>query len=108
MKPFKARDRSFLRLAWLAGLGGALNLGFSIGMPIERALRHQEWTPGFFFFALWGLCALAGCAACIATYYSSGDPPPKGPRGGMPVRRFTVIEGAGKTEQPSERTKRAA
>ncbi len=109
MKQPQPRDRSFLRLAWLAGLGGALNFGFSIGMPVERWLHHQEWSPGFFFFALWGFAALAGCAACIHTYYASGDVPPRRPpRGGLPERRFSVIEGGSRTEHASEQTKRAA
>jgi hypothetical protein len=109
MKRYRPRDRSFLRLAWLAGLGGMLNLGFSIGMPLERYWHHEPYTPAFFFFSVWGIAAFYGCVACIYTYRTSGDPPgDRPPRGGLPERRFAVLEGGAKTEAASEQTKRAA
>ncbi len=109
MKQYRPRDRTFLRLAWLAGIGGLLDVGFSIGMPIQQSLRHEPWNPAFFFFSLWGLAALYGCAACIYTYRTSGDPPgDRPPPGGLRVERFTLIEGGAKTEASTERTKRAA
>jgi hypothetical protein len=108
MKQFRPRDRSFLRLAWLAGIGGFLTIAFAIGIPVERNLHHQPYTPSFFFFAVWGFAALAGCAACIHTYLSSGDPPDRRPPGGLREPKLSVLQGGAKTEAPSEQTKRAA
>ena len=109
MKQYRPRDRFFLRLAWLAGAGGFLTLGFSILIPVESRLHHQPYTPAFFFFAVWGLAALCGCAACISTYYTSGSPPgERPPPGGLRARNFALIEGGAKTEGASEQTKRAA
>jgi hypothetical protein len=109
MKQYRPRDRTFLRFAWLAGIGGLLNVGFSVGMPLEKYLHHEPWSPAFFFFALWGLIAFYGCGACIYTYLTSGDPPgDRPPPGGLRERSFQVIEGGAKTEAASDRTKRAA
>jgi hypothetical protein len=109
MKQYRPRDRSFLRLAWLAGTGGALTMAFAIGIPVSAALHHEPYTPAFFFFAVWGLAALCGCAACIHTYRTSGSPPgDRPPPGGIRERRFTLVEGGAKTEGASEHTKRAA
>ncbi len=109
MKQYRPRDRTFLRLAWLAGAGGLLNIAFSIGMPLERYWHHEPFSPAFFFFSLWGLAAFYGCAACIYTYRTSGDPPgDRPPPGGLHERNFSVIEGGVRTEGASEQTKRAA
>ncbi len=108
MKQYRPRDGSFLRLAVLAGVGAVLDLGFSVGIPVVRALRHEAWTPAFFFFGVWGIVALAGCAACVATYLASGEPPDRKPPGGLHERRFTVVEGGANKERVSEQTKRAA
>jgi hypothetical protein len=111
MKQYRPRDRSFLRLAWLAGAGGALTIAFSIGIPVSAALHHDAYTPAFFFFSVWGLAALCGCAACIHTYRTSGSPPgDRPPPGGIRERRFRVVEGGAiaTTEGASEHTKRAA
>jgi hypothetical protein len=98
-----------LRLAWLAGAGGLLTIGFSIGIPVEAALHHEPYTPAFFFFSVWGLAAICGCAACINTYLTSGSPPgDRPPPGGLRERSFTLIEGGAKTEAASDQTKRAA
>lgn len=86
-------------MAWLAGVGGVLNIGFSVGMPIFRRMHHQSADPGFFFFALWGLVALMGCAACIHTYLGSA-PPDRPPRGGLPERGFTLVEGGAAQRMP--------
>ncbi len=109
MKAYRPRDRTFLRMAWLAGFGGVLIVGCSIGIPVERMIHHQPWSPEFFFLSVWGMVACCGCAACIHTYYTSGSPPrDRPPKGGLPDRAFTLIEGGAKTEPASERTKRAA
>jgi hypothetical protein len=91
MKP--KRDKSFLQMAAFAGTGGLLAVGFSIGLPVWAWLHHQQATPAFFFFGIWGFLALAGAAANIHTYFQSGPPPDKPPRGGVPVREFSLIEG---------------
>jgi len=111
MKQYRPRDRSFLRLAWLAGAGGFLTIAFAIGIPVEAMLHHQPYTPAFFFFVVWGIAAICGCAACIATYYTSGSPPgDRPPPGGLRERSFALIEGGAtaKTEGANEQTKRAA
>jgi len=93
MKRPRLRDRSFLHIAAFAGAGGLLSIGFSIGIPVFNALHHRPITPEFFFFGVWGLLALCGAAGCIHTYFISGDPPAKPPKGGLPLREFTVLEG---------------
>jgi hypothetical protein len=108
MRRYQPRDPSFLRLAILAGAGAVLDLGFSVGVPVVRMLRHEAWSPSFFFFGVWGLVALAGCGACIATYLTSGTPPDRTPPGGLHQRKFTLVEGGAKAEPANERTKRAA
>jgi hypothetical protein len=108
MRRYQPRDPAFLRLAILAGAGAVLDLAFSVGVPVVRMLRHETWSPAFFFFGVWGIVALAGCGACIATYLASGTPPERTPPGGVRERRFTVVEGGAKPEPSSERTKRAA
>jgi hypothetical protein len=109
MKQYRPRDRYFLRLAWLAGTGGFFTIAFSIGIPIESMLHHRPYTPSFFFFGVWGIAALCGCAACISTYFTSGSPPgDRPPPGGLRERTFSLIEGGAKTEGSTEQTKRAA
>jgi hypothetical protein len=93
MKRPRPRDRSFLHIAALAATGGFLALGFAVGIPVLNALHHRPFTPEFFFFGVWGALALCGAAGCIHTYWISGDPPEKPPKGGVPVRAFTVLEG---------------
>jgi hypothetical protein len=103
------RDRFFLRVAWVAGTAGVLIIAFAAWIPIAAALNHAPFTPEFFFFGVWGLAALCGCAACVHTYYVSGSPPgDRPPPGGLRERNFTVVEGGAKTEGSSEQTKRAA
>ena len=108
MKP-RPRDRSFLDIAAFAATGGALAIGFSVGMPVWQWAHGHPSTPAFFFFGIWGVAALCGAAASIHTYFISGDPPDKPPRGGVPVRRLTAIEGGRPPSAPAEdRSRRAA
>ena len=109
MKQHRPRDRSFLHIAAFAGAGGLLSIGFSIGIPVYNALHHRPVTPEFFFFGVWGLLAIFGAAGCIHTYLISGDPPEKPPKGGVPVREFTLIEGGkARGEQRDDPRRRAA
>ncbi len=109
MKQYRPRDRYFLRLAWLAGAGGVFTIAFSVGIPVEAVLHHRAYTPSFFFFGVWGVAALCGCAACISTYFTSGSPSgERPPPGGQRAAKFSLIEGGAKTEGASEQTKRAA
>ena len=103
------RDRSFLGMAAFAGTGGVLAIGSGIALPTWQWLHHHPVSPAFFFFCVWGLLALAGCGASIATYRASGDPPPKPPHGGIPAPKLHVIEGRGQRgDAPPERDRRAA
>ena len=105
----RERDPSFLRIAAFAGVGGVLALASGIGLPTWQWLHHNPVSPAFFFFCVWGLVALAGCGASIATYRASGDPPRKPPHGGIPAPKLQLIEGRGQQgEAPSERDRRAA
>ena len=106
MKKPKPRDKSFLTIAAFAGTGGLLAIGFSIGLPVHEAIMGGHPTPAFFFFGIWGLAALLGCAGCIHTYLISGDPPVKPPKGGVAVRAFRVVEGT--AQEAQESTRRAA
>ncbi len=108
MKTRRTRDRSFLHIAALAAAGGLLSLGFSIGIPVSMALHHRPITPEFFFFGVWGFIALCGAAGCIHTYLISGDPPEKPPKGGVPVREFTVLEGGKPRAESGENSRRRA
>ena len=80
----RRRDPTFLRLACLAGVGGFAAIGTSIFATV-RTMHGSHPTSTYFFFSLWGIAALAGAAANVATYYQSGDPPKKPPRGGKRV-----------------------
>ncbi len=80
----RRRDPTFLRLACLAGAGGLAAIGTSI-IATVRTMHGSHPTTTYFFFSLWGIAALAGAAANVATYYQSGDPPKKPPRGGKRV-----------------------
>ncbi len=99
------RDPIFLDLAFLAGIGGVAALAASIGMPLWTYYHGGGWNPSFFFFGLWGIAALCGCAANVYVYFQSG--PPKGPpKGGkrlaevMPLdARRTAPEQAPLTER---------
>jgi len=105
----RERDRSFIGMAVFAGTGGVLAIGSGIALPAWEWLHHRPVSPAFLFFCVWGLVALAGCAASIATYRSSGDPPSKPPHGGIPARKFEVVEGgAQRGEAPAEHDRRAA
>lgn len=79
----RRRDPTFLRLACVAGAGGVAAIATSVWATVRTA-SHGHPTSTFFFFSLWGLAALAGAAANIATYFQTGDPPEKPPRGGLP------------------------
>jgi len=96
----RPRDRSFLDIAGFAATGGLLAIGFSIGLPVWQWTHGHAATPAFFFFGIWGVAALCGAAASIHTYLISGDPPDKPPKGGVPVREFSVLEG-GRVERPA-------
>lgn len=96
----RKRDQSFLHIAAFAGTGGLLAVGFSIGMPVSAWMHGKEATPAFFFFGIWGFLALMGSAASIHTYFQSGDPPDKPPKGGIKVREFGVIEGGKAAAEP--------
>jgi hypothetical protein len=87
----RRRDPTFLRLAVFAGLGGVGAIATSVVATVATwHAGHPNST--FFFFSLWGIAALAGCAANVRVYFQSGDPPPKPPRGGgtkvTPIRRL--------------------
>jgi hypothetical protein len=89
MRPRK-KDPAFLVMAAIAGFGGLLNVCFAIALGVRTAMHGHHYTPFFSIFAIWGLCALAGAYACIATYRLSDATPPPPPRGG---RRLEVITG---------------
>ncbi|GAC1542621.1 MAG: hypothetical protein NVS2B17_21390 [Candidatus Velthaea sp.] len=92
-----------------AGTGGLLAIGFSAGMPLWQWAHGHPATPAFFFFGMWGVAALCGAAASVHTYLISGDPPDKPPKGGVPIREFSIIEGGrGMNEGSDERSQRAA
>ena len=96
-------------MAAFAGIGAVLAIGSGIGLPTWAWLHHQPVSPAFFFFCVWGLVALAGCGASIATYYASGSPPPKPPHGGITAPSRRVVEGRGRqVERSSERDRHAA
>jgi hypothetical protein len=77
------RDPAFLRMAIIAGLGGVMAIGFSIGFPIWGKLRGQEYTPAFSLFAAWGIAALGGAYACFKTYLITDGSPRRPPPGGV-------------------------
>ncbi len=77
----RRRDPTFLRLAAIAGLGGVGAIATSVVVTL-RSMHGGHPTSTYFFFSLWGIAALAGAAANIATFFQSGDPPQKPPRGG--------------------------
>ncbi len=87
----RPRDPTFLRLACLAGFGGLAAIGTSI-VATMRTMHGSHPTSTYFFFSLWGLAALAGAAANIATYFQSGDPPKKPPRGGKRVEAPIALD----------------
>ena len=89
MRPRK-KDRAFLVMAVIAGIGGLLNVAFAIGLAVWTAVHKHAYAPIFSIFAIWGLCALAGAYACIQTYRLSDATSPPPPRGG---RRLEVITG---------------
>jgi hypothetical protein len=76
-------------LAVLAAIGGGAAIGTSI-YATWSTMRGGHPTSTYFFFSLWGIAALAGAAANIATYFQSGDPPEKPPRGGSPRRSLSI------------------
>jgi len=90
-RPHRARDTTFLKLAVFAGVGG---LGAIVASIVTTVISWRNGHPGstFFFFSLWGLAALAGSAANIVTYFQSGDPPEKPPRGGQRVVALRLLE----------------
>lgn len=109
MRPRK-KDRAFLVMAVIAGIGGLLNVAFAVGLAVWTAMHRHAYEPFFSIFAIWGLCALAGAYACIQTYRLSDATTPRPPRGG---RRLEVITGgAVPVESPPQLTddagKRAA
>jgi hypothetical protein len=77
------RDPAFLRMAVIAGVGGVMAIGFSIGFPIWGKLRGEEYTPAFSLFAAWGIAALAGAYACYKTYLITDGSPRRPPPGGV-------------------------
>ncbi len=89
--PRRPRDPTFLRLACLAGMGGLGAIVTSIVATL-RTMHGSHPTSTYFFFSLWGIAALAGAAANIATYFQSGDPPEKPPRGGKRVDAPIVLD----------------
>jgi hypothetical protein len=108
MKTRRPRDRSFLYIAALAAAGGVLALGGAVAIPVYHALHHRPVTPEFFFFGVWGFIALCGAAGCIHTYFISGDPPQKPPKGGVPVRALRVLEGGKARSDAPDANERAA
>jgi hypothetical protein len=99
----RRRDPTFLRLAAIAGLGGVGAIATSVVVTL-RSMHGGHPTSTYFFFSLWGIAALAGAAANIATYYQSGDPPGRPPRGGkrlaapisLDARRPTAVTDPGR------------
>jgi hypothetical protein len=90
-RPHRARDTTFLKLAIFAAVGGFGAIAASI---VTTVISWRNGHPGstFFFFSLWGIAALAGAAANIATYFQSGDPPEKPPRGGQKVIALRLLD----------------
>jgi hypothetical protein len=88
---YRPRDRTFLRLAAFAGVGG---LGAIVTSIVATVTTWRGGHPNstFFFFSLWGIAALAGAAANIAVYFQSGDPPPRPPRGGREVTHLRLLD----------------
>jgi hypothetical protein len=77
----RKRDRGFLVTAALAAVGGLACIAVSLGFPLWAALHGRPIEPTFVFFSLWGIFALAGAAANVHVYLTTGKPPDK-PRGG--------------------------
>ena len=102
----RKRDRSFLYMAAIAGSGGVLSIGVSIGLPIYMYFHGHGFAPAIFLLSGWGVAALFGAYGCIHTYLLTDTPPPKPPRGGLSVTvlpRPTVA-----VAQPPESERRAA
>ncbi|MGD0473290.1 MAG: hypothetical protein ABSB70_08725 [Candidatus Velthaea sp.] len=108
MKQRRPRDQSFLHIAALAAAGGLLAVGCAIFLPLDGWLHHRPVTPEFFFFGLWGFVALCGAAGCIHTYFISGDPSGKPPKGGVPLRELHVLEGGKPATESDAANRRAA
>lgn len=104
----RPRDRTFLRLAVCAGLGGLGAIGTSIVATVVT-WRGGHPNTTFLFFSLWGIAALAGAVANVVVYFQSGDPPEKPPRGGQKVTPLRVPEGnPAPATAPAERERKAA
>jgi hypothetical protein len=80
------RDPAFLRMAFLAAVGGVGAISCAIAIPVYRKLHGLPYSPEFFMFSAWGFAALGGAYACVRTYFLSGPPPRRPPRGGVPLR----------------------
>jgi hypothetical protein len=90
MRPRK-KDPSFLYMAAIAGTGGLMNILFAIGSAVWTSMHGRPYTPFFGLFAIWGIAALYGAYACLATYRLTDDPTPRPPPGGL---RLELIKGA--------------
>ena len=87
----RKRDSSFLVMAAIAGAGGVLAIGFSIGFPLWALLHGRPYAPAFSLFAAWGVAALAGAVACLRTYRVSDGEPRRPPPGGL---RLELVKNA--------------
>jgi hypothetical protein len=104
----RRRDRGFLLIAALAAAAGVLGIACSVALPVLAGLQHRHVSPETYFFGVYGLVALCGAAGCIHTYFISGDPPEKPPKGGVPVRELRVIEGGKARPESADDAKRHA
>jgi RsiW-degrading membrane proteinase PrsW (M82 family) len=102
------RDPQFLWMAAFAAATGLSAIGWSIGMPVYQAMHgeHPSWI--IVHFSAWGFFALFGAAACINTYFQTGNPPRRPPRGGRRVVPLAVVQGRAKPPAASDQDRRAA
>jgi hypothetical protein len=108
MKAPLERDKRFLFAAWLAGVGGVTCVVTSVVFPLWSIAHGRAVEPTFVFFSLWGFIALAGAAANVYTYLSSG-PPPRRPRGGgQPLATIHTLDARRASVATPEAERRAA
>jgi hypothetical protein len=89
-------------------VGGASCILVSLGFPLWALAHGRRVEPTFVFLSLWGIFALAGCAANIYTYLSSGPPPQKPPRGGQRLASVHVLDVRHTAATAAEPERRAA
>ena len=80
------RDPAFLRMAFLAAVGGVGAISCAIAIPVYRETAGLPYSPEFCMSPRGASRALGGACACVRSYFLSGPPPRRPPRGGVPLR----------------------